>query len=143
MKKVWYGKHGKVERCNACAPRLRVSVSHVPVGPASERMETFNTQRDTLRAVEYMYKTGQCTGEQAARWSRDAGYLSDKNTPVPERETGPPVTIDQQVAERETEGVIKHLWSEAQYERNVLKREPENDVQALNYEMVDRWEGKT
>lgn len=142
MTRSWIGKDGRIhERCDVCAGVKVVARGYI--GIASERMETENPQRDTMRAIEYMAKTGQCTGEQARRWTEQAKYLPDRNQALPPLESGPRITPEQQAAERDTMGAVKHLWDEAYYERAICHKEPENEIQAQNYAVVDRWEGKT
>ena len=78
------------------------------------RPDVCNPQKDTLRAIEYMAKTNQTSGENLKRWADQArATLPDHNTKIQpdyDRDPGPRLSCEYQASVRQAEGEVKALW---------------------------------
>jgi len=133
--------------CGFCQITLARNMQVTGLMPATRgRPDVINPYRDTMRAIEYMAQhSKKAKPEELKRWARQARQgLADRNFKYRDEPNESSafggVTPSQQAEARKAEGNLKDLWDKARYERTVLKKKPVNDIQARNYNVVDRWE---
>jgi len=107
------------------------------------RPDRMNSQKDTLRALEFM---GQHLGHnmsaaEAKRWHAHARTLDDRSYKMDPDSVGEPanafpVSPSQQADARENEGRMKHFWGKCKDDFRTQKGKPTTTIQAKNFAVV-------